>query len=812
MQKANFDRSKLLILQWQMVEQLASGFPEKGAEGRLGDELKYWVRWYRLPGLWLAYLFQLLTQQRRSPNHILACLLYSEAQANFNHDLAYPSMENGYLVVLRLKAAGISGLEAMERNLRGRLKSYYDFYYNLSQPKDYMEVDPLNCHLYNIVVFRNFRQAFPAVGDPTRQPGPNALRALIDQCTDLDRLYYRVLGRRFLANHYEEKHAYAEAITEYELALRDAIPVRLETEIGHLHRNCAAALLRAGRREEAVAHLKRACAHEAHPDFAYWRALSAYKLGDALMPSGSGEADPSRPGAGWRVEINLDRDRRILQKALDAYREGRIMFEAGLASPVPVARAVKQQLFRSFHANAMMAAQHLGDARNLIAELEAGGPRQAAELVAEIEACKSATPDAVREFRRVRALFFSDLSTVPGDFGQYCQKLLETNADRQRFMKSYVSLETQITMAQMSDPVAEQVLKLRLPGLAFMLFNVGWNDSNVILVDMENGRVVASAIARYGYNDLEAVHQRYREGLARAEKSHVRREPLFRTTLENLLVDYQEILGPIIENLLPFLKSRHLVIFPRAQLNAVPLHALQAEGKFLLEHFTISYSQTLGLFLKTHVRSAATPSASKVMTVYNDRGLPFYEGVLARLDQPDRGNHVLTNPSCHGAYDPDDPGNSRLMFGGPDGTSFWKILSELDLTNCRAVLLGACESGLARCKVDAEYMGFPGAFHSAGADHVLGSLWKVNQLATAILLDRYFDALAIEQVSRPEALRNSQLDLMRMERDEVLAWVINNCQRMPASLRDDVCKGVGKLDSLPFAHPQWWAGFFLSGP
>jgi len=831
MQMVDFNRSKLIALQRHMVEHLGSGFPDDDAEKRLAEDLETWIQWWRLPSLWLTYLFQLLTQKRNSRYHASACLLYSDAQANFNEDLAYPSIENALLVVLKSEAAGVSGLKTLERKLKIRLKCYHDFFYNLSQPQDYMSVNPLICHLYTVVARRNFSQAFPDLGDPFQQKGPDALSSVIDQCASQNRLYYLVLARRFLALYYEANYAYIEAITEYKRALEEAIPARLETEIGHLHRHCADALLRLGRREEAVEHLKKACAHEAFPDFAYWHALSAYKLGDALMPSSGIESDPSRPGTGRRIEININRDRKILLQALEAYRKGRILFEAGLASPVPVARAVKQQLFRSFHANAIKTAQLLGDVKNLIAEIEAGGPRQATELVAEIEACESETPDKVKEFRRVRALFFSSLNTFPGDFDHHCQTLLEKNEDRQRFMKSYVSLQGQITKAQMSDVVAEEVLKLHIPGLTFMLFDVGWNDSTVTIIDVENGRLRASAITQFGYRDLEVIHKRYREGLGKAEKSHVQREQIFRKTLDCLLADYQDILGPIFESSLPFLKNRHVKIFPRAQLNTVPLHALHVNGKFLLEQFTLSYGQTLGLVLKTHARNVKNTSNSKTMIVYNDRGLPFYEGVLRHFEQSDNWYHVLIRPSleafldsvrqhdpsdllfaCHGVYDSDDPRNSRLMFGGEGGTSLWEILSELDLNKCRSVLLGACESGLARCKVDAEYIGFPGVFHSAGADHVLGSLWKVNQLATAILLDFYFDVLVNEKVNLPEALRHAQKNLMRMKRDDVLTWIIKNCQKMPNNLQDSICKTVQKLDSIPFAHPQFWAGFFLSGP
>jgi CHAT domain-containing protein len=831
MQEAKFDRNTLMALQWPMVERLATTFSDECAVVQLSEELENWVRWYRLPGLWLTYLFQLLLQQLGSAYHVLACCLYSEAQANLNEDLAYPSMENAFLGAVKIKAAGINGFEAVEQNLRTRLKTYYDFYYNLNRPQDYMAVNPLVCHLYTIIVLRRFQEAFPDIGDPSRQLDPKGLKAVIDNCTDMDRLYYRVLARRFLGLHYETKHAYLEAVREYELALQDAIPVRLETEIGHLHRHCAAALLNIRRCDEAVAHLEKACTHETLPDFAYWHALSAYKLGDAQfsrLTAATAESDPSRPGAGTSVAIDLDRDRKILQHVMETYRRGRIAFESGLPSPVPVARAVKQQLYRSFHENSLKTAQVLGDWQNLLAELEAGGPRQATELVAEIEGCRSATPDAVREFRKVRALFFSGLSTVAGDFAQYSQALFGNNPDRQSYMKSYVSLTRLIRQAQMSDPIAEQVLKLRIPGMTFLLFNVGWNESSITLLDVESGRLVASGIGPFGYRELQTIQQRYREGLSRESSD---RGPLFKEALDQLLSDYQALLCPIFANLHSFLKGRHVKIFPRAQLNAVPMHALKMDGKFLLEHCTVSYGQTLGLFLKIHERTAAKPAALKVMTVYNDQNLPFYDGVIGNLEKEDSvRNLVLINPSfpqlldavkkeapsdllfaCHGAYAQNDPENSRLMFGNPDGTSFWQIFSELDLTGSRSVVLGACESGLSRAEVDAEYLGFTGAFHSAGADYVLGSLWQVNQLSTAILIDRYFELLENTNANRPEALRCAQKDLMRMARADVIDWVSKNCRKMPIALLRQVLKSIQRLDPEPFAHPQWWAGFFISG-
>ncbi len=81
-----------------------------------------------------------------------------------------------------------------------------------------------------------------------------------------------------------------------------------------------------------------------------------------------------------------------------------------------------------------------------------------------------------------------------------------------------------------------------------------------------------------------------------------------RLALDALGTRYNELLGPVLERLLPFLPGRHLKIFPRLQMNGAALHALRFEGKYLLEHCdAISYGQTLGLFLENHASRTAPP-------------------------------------------------------------------------------------------------------------------------------------------------------------------------------------------------------------
>jgi hypothetical protein len=72
------------------------------------DELRLWVRWYRVPGYWLTFIFQLLTQARGTVYHFLACDLCADSQTSFADDLAVSSLETAYTGYVRNTASSPS--------------------------------------------------------------------------------------------------------------------------------------------------------------------------------------------------------------------------------------------------------------------------------------------------------------------------------------------------------------------------------------------------------------------------------------------------------------------------------------------------------------------------------------------------------------------------------------------------------------------------------------------------------------------------------------------------------------------------------
>jgi len=121
--------------------------------------------------------------------------------------------------------------------------------------------------------------------------------------------------------------------------------------------------------------------------------------------------------------------------------------------------------------------------------------------------------------------------------------------------------------------------------------------------------------------------------------------------------------------------------------------------------------------------------------------------------------------------------------------------------------LAACESGLARTDLAEEYIGLSGVFLSAGAQHVIGSLWKVNRLATSILLSKHFQILKGRKHTVPEALIESEFQLMAMSNNDVIEWV----EKYLTDYASALVPQIQKMGKRPFEDPFFWAGFYASG-
>ncbi len=142
--------------------------------------------------------------------------------------------------------------------------------------------------------------------------------------------------------------------------------------------------------------------------------------------------------------------------------------------------------------------------------------------------------------------------------------------------------------------------------------------------------------------------------------------------------------------------------------------------------------------------------------------------------------HFATHSFLHDKH-PEFSGIALAMLE-PNGAERNGVMSlpdiySLDLS-AQLIVLSACQTALGKDLKGEGLVGLTHSFMSAGANSVVASLWKVDDRATAVLMDHFYDAMFREGMSPAAALRSAQLKLKQDPR-----W----------------------------SAPYFWAGFVLQG-
>jgi CHAT domain-containing protein/tetratricopeptide (TPR) repeat protein len=247
-------------------------------------------------------------------------------------------------------------------------------------------------------------------------------------------------------------------------------------------------------------------------------------------------------------------------------------------------------------------------------------------------------------------------------------------------------------------------------------------------------------------------------------------------------------------------RSREAEAFPRLLRGPgfTPLPATRQEAEALARLFALQGSRVVEL-LGTEAR------ASRLAELARDGGLQEYRYLhLATHGQPDfRGgmnSYLALTPS-----DPSLAAADRLTAGEILHT--WKLKADL-------VTLSACETGLGQRQGGEGYVGFAQALLLAGARSLVLSQWKVDDRATALLMQHFYQNLlgqrdGLEQpLGKAAALAEAKCWLRRLSSEEVE----EAGRALPARTRGEVVAATGPVEAArPYAHPSFWAGFILIG-
>ncbi|RME46459.1 MAG: CHAT domain-containing protein [Caldilineae bacterium] len=284
-------------------------------------------------------------------------------------------------------------------------------------------------------------------------------------------------------------------------------------------------------------------------------------------------------------------------------------------------------------------------------------------------------------------------------------------------------------------------------------------------------------------------------------------------------------------------------IVPHGLLHYIPFHALCSLEKNTSPRYlggdtarprAVVYAPSATVWLDYCRRKAPSPHADCVAVGVNGARLTRAEQE-ARAIGRQMGGAVLTGEqatrrkvlqaarrarylhfSCHGWFNPVWPLSSGLQLA--DGVLDAAGVFEKLRLQAELVSLSACETGRSRILQGDELVGLTRAFLYAGAPAVLATHWLVDELSTRLLMERFYHLLHTHPPA--QALSRAQSWLRNVTAGQV--WQMLSAEEgegetLRAQLdglveRASWPAGVtGKQEARPFAHPCYWASFFLVG-
>jgi CHAT domain-containing protein len=325
-------------------------------------------------------------------------------------------------------------------------------------------------------------------------------------------------------------------------------------------------------------------------------------------------------------------------------------------------------------------------------------------------------------------------------------------------------------------------------------------------------------------------------------------------TLDIFTLLGEKLIGPIAAYLRE--KASIGVIFiPVGRLSLLPLQAASySRGErqiCLLDEFDVAYTPSARILtLARHALKLRQKAPRRLLGVGNPLDNPaplqyaqaeleqvsslfatdachlLYEHAAAKqavLDALPSATHL--HFACHGMFDFEEPLDSHLQLADGDKLSLRQIMEFRQLEQARLVVLSACQTAISEfSKLPDEAIGLPGGFFLAGVPGVVGTLWSVNDLSTALLMIKFYEvhlcgaARTGSGVLPPaQALRKAQLWLRDVTSAELTTlfdtYRQSDISPHLASLAAQQFTRYIQHDpgERPFTHPHYWAAFVFYG-
>lgn len=245
--------------------------------------------------------------------------------------------------------------------------------------------------------------------------------------------------------------------------------------------------------------------------------------------------------------------------------------------------------------------------------------------------------------------------------------------------------------------------------------------------------------------------------------------------------------------------KRAIILVPHGALHYLPMNALYDGNGYLIERYSIRMMPSASA-IKYLRKSKAEKSGGILIFGNPDLGDPKGDLEYAQREATDIA-HIRPNSrvllrkeategelrqysnsysylhfATHGHFNLEAPLKSALLLAPDSQHNGMLTVDKLYSLHLDAdlVTLSACETGMSKIATGDEMVGLIRGFLYAGSSSVVATLWKVDDLATAYLMTRFYKELDMKNKS--DALRIAQLETKKR-----------------------------------YPHPYYWASFQLTG-
>lgn len=279
-----------------------------------------------------------------------------------------------------------------------------------------------------------------------------------------------------------------------------------------------------------------------------------------------------------------------------------------------------------------------------------------------------------------------------------------------------------------------------------------------------------------------------------------------------------------------------IVLVPTGWLALLPLHAAwradpsTATGRhYLIDQYKVTYAANARARLTANHRAARLQvrssfvvedprptSAERLDYAENEANAVLKSIPGARLRheaatkahvRPALREHSVLHFACHGSASPGSPLTSRLILADDEALTLAELMTD-HLNGARLVVLSACETAVVGGMLLDEVVNFPTGVLQAGAAGCIGSLWSVPDVATALLMQRFYELWPGKNTDPGEALRRAQQWIRDTSNGELVDG---------AYLSAPHAKGLTAQqweswrEARSYSHPFCWAGFGFYG-